>query len=463
MTSAGWTALAFAIFGAFSYGAGSVLQAVGARRSTGTVRTLGHPLYLIGVGCDLLAWAGSMIALRELAVYQVQSVLAGSLAVTVVLARLFLGSRLRGQDVFAVAVTIAALTVLAMSAGTQEQVTPSVALRLGFCVAAPATALIGWGATKVCPPGVVAALAGLALGAGALAGRALTLPAQPMEHPAAAALAVVTEPLTAALVIFTVTGMLLYTNALQHGQVGPVTAVLWIGEVIAPSAIALALLGDTVRAGWELSATVAGLVTVGAAVLLATAPGTGETAQPAAGAAQRQPIALAGRRPAALPSRVNPFGTILWWGSPTNPLPIWRPPERTRAARAVQTAAEPIWDRPYRAQPAIAAAGRRPAALSARAHPVVPESLEYAAPPSSDPQSGAFIWSGPPTSSQAIWSPPQRVIPDQSAAERPYRAESAWADPPTANRPGSSRPGSLAQRRPRAAPMKHSTTPLDRP
>src|SRR5882757_6373494 len=122
MTPAGWAALAIAIFGAFSYGAGSVLQAVGARRSSSTVSTLGHPLYLIGVGCDLLAWAGSMIALRELAVYFVQSVLAGSLAVTVVAARVFLASRLRRRDAVAIVITVASLTVLAMSAGPQQEV-----------------------------------------------------------------------------------------------------------------------------------------------------------------------------------------------------------------------------------------------------------------------------------------------------------------------------------------------------
>ena len=53
--------------------------------------------------------------------------------------------------------------------------------------------------------------------------------------------------------------MLLYTNALQHGQVGPVTAVLWIGEVVAPSAVGLAVLGDSVRTGWTLPAMAAGV------------------------------------------------------------------------------------------------------------------------------------------------------------------------------------------------------------
>ena len=345
MTAAGWIALAIAVFGAFSYAAGSILQAVGARCSTGTVRTLGHPLYLLGVVCDLLAWAGSMIALRELAVYLVESVLAGSLALTIVGARLILKSRLRQCDVIAVVVSVAALTVLAMSAGPQETVTASSGFRLWCCVAAVATALIGWGTAKAGSPGVTAALAGLSLGGAALAGRALSLPPQPMQHVAATALAIVTEPLVGALAVFAATGMLLYTDALQRGQVGPVTAVLWIGEVIAPSAVALVVLGDNVRPGWNMAAMVAGLVTVGAAVLLATAPASNATArqQDALPAAAPQPAL-----PAAAPQRALPAAPpaaahdrIIWWGAP----PIWRPPNRLPLP---QPAAELTWRPPDR-------------------------------------------------------------------------------------------------------------------
>ena len=347
MTAAGWIALAITIFGAFAYAAASILQAVGARRSAGTVQTLGHPLYLIGTACDLLAWAGSMIALRELAVYLVESVLAGSLAITVVAARIFLASRLRLRDAVAIVVTVAALTVLALSAGPQQAVVASPALRVGFCAAAALAALIGWGATKVGPPGLAAGLAGLALGAAALCGRALALPPHPAEHPLAAALAVVTEPLTGALVVFAVTGMLLYANALQRGQVGPVTAVLWIAEVIAPSAIALLMMGDTVRPGWDLAATLAGLVTVAAAVLLASAPANNDTAVPAeAGAPVPPPV----RPPAPIP--VSPrvargAERIIWWGPP----PVWVPPERPQSAVRAQAAKAELTWAPSHAEP----------------------------------------------------------------------------------------------------------------
>ena len=311
MTAAGWLALAITVFGAICYAAAAILQAVAARRSASTVKTLGHPLYLLGIGCDALAWVGSMIALRELAVYVVEAILAGSLGLTVLAARFILKSRLRKRDVVAVVASLSALAVLAMSAGSQHNVVVTTELRLGFCGAAVAVVLLGRGAVKIGSPGAVAALGGLCLGGAALTGRAL--PSAPMD--------ILTDPMTAALLTFAVTGMLMYAHALQIGQVGPVTAVHWTAEVIAPSAVALLFLGDTVRAGWGPAAAIAGLVTVGAAVLLATAPANNATHQPETRPAA--PVLAAVPRPVRRNAE-----RIIWWGPP----PVWTPRPRTTTA-----------------------------------------------------------------------------------------------------------------------------------
>ncbi|WP_433088098.1 hypothetical protein ACQP1P_19445 [Dactylosporangium sp. CA-052675] len=265
------TALAFAVAGALGYGIGSIAQAAGARRSRDTLRALGHPLYLAGLACDLLAWFASLVALRTLPVYQVQAVLAGSLAVTVVAARLFLAARIRPRDAAAVVVTILALAVVAAAAGPQDEVRPSAALRWGLVAAAVVLAGGGWLATRALRP-AAAALAGLAYGGAALCARALPVPG----HRGVLAIAgsLLAEPLTWALAGFGVTGTLLYAFALQYGQVGPVTAVLWITEVVVPSAVGVAVLHDTVRPGWAPAAVLAVLATTAAAVVLATAPAT---------------------------------------------------------------------------------------------------------------------------------------------------------------------------------------------
>ncbi|WP_238018909.1 hypothetical protein KZZ52_35740 [Dactylosporangium sp. AC04546] len=265
--------LTFAAAAAAGYGVASVLQATGARRATGLLQTLRAPAYLVGIVLDLLAWLASLVALRTLPVYQVQAVLAGSLAVTVVVARFRLSARLRPVDVAAVVVTVAALVVLAASAGPQDPARPPGAVRLGLALAAIPVALAGWVGARWGRPALNAALAGLAFGGAALCARAAVLPADPLHGLPAVA----SEPPVWALAVYGLTGTLLYAHALEHGAVGPVTAVLWIVEVVVPSVIGVLLLGDTVRPGWSVTAAVAVAATVAAAVVLANAPATAAT------------------------------------------------------------------------------------------------------------------------------------------------------------------------------------------
>ncbi|HWS39481.1 MAG TPA: hypothetical protein VN408_42895, partial [Actinoplanes sp.] len=164
MTSANWFALGMAVFGAFSYATGSILQAIGAKRSHSTASTLGHPLYLVGIGFDIVAWVGAIAALQHLAVYVVESVLASSLAVTAVAAWLFLGSKLRRRDVAAIVCTTGALGVLALSAGEQHEMLPSTQVRVGLVTALLCLWALGYGATRTGRPGLIAMIGGFSLG-----------------------------------------------------------------------------------------------------------------------------------------------------------------------------------------------------------------------------------------------------------------------------------------------------------
>ena len=98
------------LLGAFGaavlYGAGTVLQAAGVRGSAG--RPAGAPgstglrsagLYGAGLLLDALGFLASLAALRTLPLFVVQSAIASSVAVTAVLAAVFLGSRLERSDI----------------------------------------------------------------------------------------------------------------------------------------------------------------------------------------------------------------------------------------------------------------------------------------------------------------------------------------------------------------------------
>ena len=262
-------ALGLALLGAFGYGTASVLQAIGAARAGGGLATLTSPAYLAGLVLDLLAWLVSLVALRTLPVYQVQAILAGSIAVTVLLAWRLLGHRLSRGDGTAIGVTIAALIVLAASSGPQPPGHLDPPARLGLGLAAVVVALLGLACALLTRPALTGACAGLAFGGAALCARALVLPEHLATRPFQALTTFAGDPLPWGLLVFGVSGMLLYAQALEHGAVGPVTAMLWIAEVVAPSGAGALLLGDTVRAGW-LPATVAALIAaVGAAGVLA--------------------------------------------------------------------------------------------------------------------------------------------------------------------------------------------------
>lgn len=88
-----------------------------------------------------------------------------------------------------------------------------------------------------------------------------------------------------------------------------------------------------------MPALIAGLITVAAAVLLATAPATNATHQPEALPAAPTRRALPAPAP---PVHQRSADRIIWWGAP----PIWRPPARMSAALTASPVHELNWNRP---------------------------------------------------------------------------------------------------------------------
>jgi uncharacterized membrane protein len=272
-------ALLMAVLGALFYGIASVLQAVGADGGGGTMKTVVRPVYMVGVGLDLLAWLVSLVALRSLPVYEVQAVLAGSIAVTVVVARITLNTRLRRADLIAVSLTVIALAVLALASGAEHPVVPSTLGRDLLIIGTVLLGLAGWWSARTSLPRVTAALAGSAFGGAALCARLVAVPVHPadgvhsvhsiVDGVAHALGSLAGDPLTWALLGYGVIGMLLYAHSLEHGEVGPATALLWIAEVAVPSAIGVAALHDAFRPGWTSAAAVATVAVLAAGCILA--------------------------------------------------------------------------------------------------------------------------------------------------------------------------------------------------
>lgn len=272
-------ALIAGVLAAVAYGSGSVLQAAATRRSSG-LRVLAQPLYLLGLGLDLVGWLLSLLALRSLPLFAVESLLSGSLAVTVVLARVVLGVRLRRVDVAAVVLVVAALAVLAVAAGEQPAGSPPGGFTRALLVIAVVLVLVtvvayrSWGAT------VLAVIAGLGYAGAALAARGAHGigaggggAAGSDANGAGALWQVVTQPLALVIVLCGGVAALAYVRAVEHGAVGPVTALVAVVEVVVPGVVGVAALGDGVRAGWAPVSVLAVCVALVGCVVLANSPG----------------------------------------------------------------------------------------------------------------------------------------------------------------------------------------------
>jgi drug/metabolite transporter (DMT)-like permease len=262
-------ALVFALGCAVCYGVGSVLEQVGARRERAAtsldprllLRLAKQLPYLAGLGLDGVGWVLSLLALRVLPLFLVQSAVAASIAVTAVVARMVLGTRLGRVDAAAIAVIVVGLVLLAVAAAPDASRPVSAAFRAVLLVGVLVVGAAGAGlARSTSNRGHLglAAVAGLAFTGTAVAGRTMVIPTHLID--------IGREPIAWALVAYGVLGMLLFSIALQRGSVTTTNAVLFTVEIVVPTMVGLVFLGDRARGGrWPLmvvgcAAAIAGAV-----------------------------------------------------------------------------------------------------------------------------------------------------------------------------------------------------------
>jgi len=263
------------LIGAFSaaicYGIGSVLQAIGARRTHSAegldprllLRLLRSWPYLAGIGLDCVGFLLSIVALRTLPLFVVQAVVASSLAVTALLGTVVLHMRLGPRDVVGLIVVVVGLAMLAVSAAEGETTGVSPALNWGLLVAAVLLGVIAVPVARLQgAPGAAALGAIGGLGFGGMAVGARVLPDS--WHPTV----LLTDPATYGMAVSALVGVLAYSTALQRGTVTQATAPLVVGETIAPAAVGLFLLGDLPRPGWGWVAAIGFLLAVAGALSL---------------------------------------------------------------------------------------------------------------------------------------------------------------------------------------------------
>ena len=264
------TALLLCIIAAIGYGVGAVLQALGARRAdalghTSLLQIARQPLFLIGMLIDFASWMISRFALHTLPLFAVQTILAGSLAVTVLLARLVLGSELRGPDRLAIVATMVGLFLVGISAGAEPTKEITHVLKVFILAGIPALIALGAIALRLRRSVVLAVLAGAAFTGSALAARSVHIRDESISG-------ILSEPLLWAVLIYAVLALGLHATALMRGAVGAVTAAMWATEVLVAAVIGALALDDHIRPGWTIPAILGIALTLGATVVLARSP-----------------------------------------------------------------------------------------------------------------------------------------------------------------------------------------------
>jgi len=263
--------LVCALFAAFAYGSASVLQGVAAQRAESSsgldprliMRLARSVPYVSGLSLDLAAFVASLVALRTLPLFLVQSAVASSVGVTAIIAAL-IGVRLRGREVVSLVVLGAGLLLLATSAqpeqGTPLPLASRWALLASVVLLAVAGAIAARRGRSSAP--ALAVLAGLAFTVVAVAARSLSVPS-PLWHALA-------DPGLWAILAHGSLGMLLFTTALQRGSLTTGVAVTFAVETVIPAGIGLAFLGDTTRPGYAPIAAVGFVFTIAGTLALAT-------------------------------------------------------------------------------------------------------------------------------------------------------------------------------------------------
>jgi drug/metabolite transporter (DMT)-like permease len=236
------------------------------------VRMLRQWRFVASLGLDLIGFLAQLVALRRLPLFAVQAMVAGSLAVTAVLAAWLINVQLAWREWLAVAGVVVGVGLLGASAGAEGAKAVGGPFKLALIVAVAAVAVAGVLAARLPRPArtpVLGAVAGLGYGVVAVAARIL---------PGYSLAELARDPAAYAAVAGGVVSFMLYAAALDNGSVTVATAAVVLAETAPPALVGILFLGDHTRPGLAPVAWVAFVLAVTCAVLLARFGEAGENA-----------------------------------------------------------------------------------------------------------------------------------------------------------------------------------------
>jgi drug/metabolite transporter (DMT)-like permease len=260
-----YVAVAAAIGCSLCTGISTVQQKIGADREknirsfdfTFLFRLLKDVPYLFGTFLELLAYGLTLVALRVLPLFLVQSLIAASIVVTALGERVFLHRRLSRRTYLTLAAVLFGLILLSCSSLPGRASVGSQTVRFVIELLPIPLALLGLlfiYVRKKSSAIMLAALGGLAFGDTSTVGRILIYP-----HPL---WRLVENPLLYSLIFAGILGQYLFTVSLQRASATKSNAVMIALQTLGPAVCGLLFFNDQIRSGFELVALLGGIIVI---------------------------------------------------------------------------------------------------------------------------------------------------------------------------------------------------------
>jgi hypothetical protein len=258
------TALFYAVSAVLEDDAAKRVPISGSGGKRAAIRATLSPVYIGGMLLSVVAWSASLVALRDLPLFAVQSIAASSIGLVVLITwwrTKHAPSRFEGMWLIAMGV---GLVAIAVSAAPGHAMHTGNVFRISMWVL---VVVVAWGASRAGHlrgnrgSAVLGLMSGLADSGLALCARAFHYH---HRHPAH----LLIDPLALALLPFAAIGMVAFAGALQRGSASLALACQQGVVTIVPSVVGLLVLGDKAR-DELIGLTIAGcVVTVGSLIAL---------------------------------------------------------------------------------------------------------------------------------------------------------------------------------------------------
>jgi len=254
----------FAVLAALASGSGSVLESLGVRRASAyggrsmdLVNLRRQPVYFLGIAVDLVGFLLAAVALRQLPLFLVQSMLAFSVGVTATISAV-MGTRLASAGWVALGIGAAGLVLLGVSAdpGPARPLPPQWRWLL-LAMAVPIAAIAFRAHRRRAAP-LLAFGAGLGFCVVGVSARTLKPPDLWWRW--------ILEPSMWAILLNALAAAVLFAMALQKTGATANTAILFTTNTVLSSLIGVLYLDDRVRDGFTVAAVMGFICAIAGAV-----------------------------------------------------------------------------------------------------------------------------------------------------------------------------------------------------